>query len=81
MQKPSKRRHFWQHRILMSETDHKGDGSTLYRMRKAVTSTRTRKQKIEQRMRKRVRNRSPNELSSLLETYSKRGAIRQGKVE
>jgi hypothetical protein len=66
----------------MSEIDHKGDGSTLYRMRKAVTSIRkTRKQKIEQRMRKRVRNRSPNELSSLLETYSARGGIRQGKAK
>jgi hypothetical protein len=57
----------------MSQTDDKGDGSTLYRMRKAVTSTRTtRKQKIEQSMRKRVRNRLPNELYSLLETYSER---------
>jgi hypothetical protein len=66
----------------MSETDHKGDGSTLYRMRKAVTSTTTtRKQKIEQSVRKRVRNRSPNELSSLLETYSERGEIRQGTAK
>jgi hypothetical protein len=62
--------------------DHKGDGSTLYRMRKAVTSTRTtRKQKIEQSMSKRVRNRSPNELSSLFETYSERDGIRQETVQ
>jgi len=82
MQNPSQRRHFCQHRIVKSETDHKGDGSTLYWMRKAVTSTRTkRKQKIEQKMRRRVRNRSPNELPSLLETYSERSGIRQGTAE
>ena len=64
----------------MSESERKGDGSPLHRMRKAVTYSRmTRKQNKARR--RENQNRSPNEDFSLSETSSEMGGIRQGMAK